>query len=145
MIELVVDASVVVKWFIEENDSDKAILLRDKYIEGNVDFYVPSLLYFEVLNALKYSQLFNSSELNDAGESLENYGLKVVAIKNELRENMIKVALDHELSIYDACYLGLSIGLDKLFCTADEKIIKKLPITLKEKVKSLKQIEEIFM
>jgi len=145
MIELVVDASVVVKWFIEENDSDKAILLRDKYIEGNVDFYVPSLLYFEVLNALKYSQLFNSSELNDAGESLENYGLKVVAIKNELRENMIKIALDHELSIYDACYLGLSIGLDKLFCTADEKIIKKLPITLKEKVKSLKQIEEIFM
>ena len=145
MIELVVDASVVVKWFIEENDSDKAILLRDKYIEGNVDFYVPSLLYFEVLNALKYSQLFNSSELNDAGESLENYGLKVVAIKNELRENMIKIALDHELSIYDACYLGLSIGLDKLFCTADEKIIKKLPITLKEKVKNLKQIEEIFM
>lgn len=144
MIELVVDASVVVKWFIEENDSDKAILLRDRFIEGKVKFFIPSLLYFEVLNALKYSQLFDSSELNDAGESLENYGLKVVAIKNELRKNMIKIALEYGLSIYDASYLGLSIGLDKLFCTADEKIIKKLPLALREKVKSLKQIEEIF-
>lgn len=144
MIELVVDASVVVKWFIEENDSEKAILLRDMFIEGKVEFFIPSLLYFEVLNALKYSQLFDSDELNDAGESLESYGLKVVAIKNELRKNMIKIALEHGLSIYDASYLGLSIGLDKLFCTADEKIIKKLPSTLKEKVKSLKQIDKIF-
>ena len=144
MIELVIDASVVVKWFIEENDSEKAVLLRDKFIEGKVEFYVPSLLYFEVLNALKYSQLFDSSELNDAGESLENYGLKVVVIKNELRKNMIKIALEHGLSIYDASYLGLSIGLDKLFCTADEKIIKKLPLAFKQKVKSLNQIEEIF-
>jgi predicted nucleic acid-binding protein len=143
MIELVIDASVVVKWFIEEIDSDKAILLRDRFIEGKVEFFIPSLLYFEVLNALKYSQFFNSNELNDAGESLENYGLKVVAIKNELREIMIKVALDHELSIYDACYLGLSIGLDKLFCTADEKIIKKLPIAIKKNVTSLKKIDEI--
>jgi len=145
MIELVIDASVVVKWFIEEHDSDKAILLRDKFIEGNVKIYIPSLLYFEVLNALKYSQLFEPSELNDAGESLENYGLKVVTIKNELRKHMVKVALDYELSIYDASYLGLSIGLGKLFCTADAKIIRKLPLALKKKVKSLKQIEEIFM
>ena len=144
MIELIIDASVVVKWFIEEHDSDKAILLRDKFIEGNLELYVPPLLYFEVLNALKYSQLFEPSELNNAGESLENYGLKVVTIKNELRKHMIKIALDHELSIYDASYLGLSIGLEKLFCTADEKIIKKLPLAFKEKVKSLKQIEEIF-
>jgi predicted nucleic acid-binding protein len=144
MIELVIDASVVVKWFIEELDSEKAILLRDKFIDGKVELYVPQLLYFEVLNALKYSQLFVQSELNDAGESLENYGLKVITIKNELRKHMVKVALDYKLSIYDASYLGLSIGLEKAFCTADEKIIKKLPSDLKKKVKSLKHIEEIF-
>ena len=144
LIELVIDSSVVVKWFIEELDSDKAILLRDKFIEGDVELYAPQLLYFEVLNALKYSQLFETSELNNAGESLENYGLKVITIKNELRKHMIKVALNYELSIYDASYLGLSIGLDKLFCTADEKIIKKLPSTLKKKVKILKHIGDIF-
>jgi predicted nucleic acid-binding protein len=144
MREIVIDASVVVKWFIEENDSDKALLLRDKFIEGKVELYVPTLLYFEVLNALKYSQLFKPNELEDAGESLENYGFKAITIKNDIRKHMINAAIEYDLSIYDASYLGLSIGLEKLFCTADEKIIKKLPPTLKKKVKSLKQVEEIF-
>jgi predicted nucleic acid-binding protein len=144
MREIIIDASVVVKWFIEENDSDKALLLRDRFIGGKIELYVPTLLYFEVLNALKYSQLFKPSELEDAGESLENYGFKVIMIKDEIRKYMINAAIDYNLSIYDASYLGLSMGLDKLFCTADEKIIKKLPPIMKKKVKSLKQVEEIF-
>ena len=144
MRKIVIDASVVVKWFIEESDSDKALILRDRFIGGEVELYVPTLLYFEVLNALKYSQLFKPSELQDAGESLENYGFKVITIKNEIRKHMINVAIDCDLSIYDASYLGVSIGLEKVFCTADEKIIKKLPPTLKKKVKSLKHVEEIF-
>ena len=144
MREIVIDASVVVKWFIEEIDSDKARFLRDKFIDGKIELIAPSLLYFEVLNALKYSQLFDRSELDDAGESLENYGFNVITIKDEIRKHMIKIAVDHEMSIYDASYLGLSIGLRKIYCTADEKIIKKLPSTLKKNVKNLKQVEEIF-
>ncbi|TFG24365.1 MAG: PIN domain-containing protein [Promethearchaeota archaeon] len=144
MREIVIDASVVVKWFIEENDSDKALFLRDSFISGKVELYVPPLLYFEVLNVLKYSQLFKPNELEDAGESLENYGFTVITIKDEIRKHMINAAIDYDLSIYDASYLGLSMGLDKLFCTADEKIIKKLPSTLRKKVKSLKLVEEIF-
>ncbi|KKM84426.1 hypothetical protein LCGC14_1299250 [marine sediment metagenome] len=144
MSEIVIDASVVVKWFIEENNSDKARFLRDKFIEGKIELIIPTLLYFEVLNALKFSQLFDPSELDNAGESLENYGFKVITVKNEIREYMIKVAVDYDLSIYDASYLGLSIVLGKTFCTADEKIIKKLPSRLKKHVKSLKQVEEIF-
>jgi len=144
MREIVIDASVVVKWFIEEIDSDKARFLRDKFIDGKIELIAPSLLYFEVLNALKYSQLFDRSELDDAGESLENYGFNVITIKDEIRKHMIKIAVDHEMSIYDASYLGLSIGLGKIYCTADEKIIKKLPSTLKKNVKNLKQVEEIF-
>lgn len=145
MREIVIDANVVVKWFIEEKDSDKAILLRDRYIDGKIEFYVPPLLYFEVLNALKYSQLFDPGELRHAGESLENYGFKVITIKNKIRNHMIKVALDYDLSIYDASYLSLSIGLEKILCTADEKIIKKLPLPLQKKVKSLGEVEEIFI
>ena len=144
MREVVIDASVVVKWFIEENNSEKALLLRDSFIGGNVELYVPPLLYFEVLNALKYSQLFEPNELEEAGESLENYGFNVITIKNEIRNHIINAAINYDLSIYDASYLGLSIGLEMLFCTADEKIIKKLPPTLKKKVKSLNQVEEIF-
>lgn len=144
MSEIIIDASVVVKWFIEEIDSDKARFIRDKFIDGKIELIAPSLLYFEVLNALKYSKLFDPSELDDAGESLEKYGFNIITIKDEIRKHMINIAVNHEMSIYDAVYLSLSIGLGKIYCTADEKIIKKLPSTLKKNVKNLKQIEEIF-
>lgn len=143
MKQIVIDANVVVKWFIEEKDSSKARILRDKFIGKEIKLITPSLLYFEVLNALKYSKLFNQAELNDAGESLENYGFNIITIKKKIREQMVKIAVEHDLSIYHASYLGLSIAMETILCTADEKIIKKLPQRLKKYVKSLNQIEEI--
>ena len=143
MKQIVIDANVVVKWFIEEKNSTNARILRDKFIGKEIKLITPSLLYFEVFNALKYSKLFNQAELNDAGESLENYGLNVITIKKKIREQMVKIAVEHDLSIYDASYLGLSIAMETILCTADEKIIKKLPQRLKKYVKSLNQIEEI--
>ena len=143
MEQIVVDANVVVKWFIEEKDSSKARILRDKFIGKEIKLITPSLLYFEVMNALKYSKLFNQAELNDAGESLENYGFNIITIKKKIREQMVEIAVEHDLSIYVASYLGLSIAMETILCTADEKIIKKLPQRLKKYVKSLNQIEEI--
>ena len=144
MIEIVIDASVVVKWFIEEKESDKAKFLRDKFIDGQIELFIPSLLYFEVTNALKYSKLFDPSELNDAGESLKNYGFKVITIKNAICECMIKIAVDHDMSIYDASYLGIRIALGKTFCTADEKIIKKRPSKFKKTWKKSKASRRYF-
>lgn len=142
MKEIVVDANIIVKWYIEEENSDKARILQLKFIEGEIDLLVPSLFYFEVLNALKYSKLFDQKELNQAAESIENYGFTVVTIEEKIREKMVNVALNHDISIYDAAYIALSISLDKMLFTADGKIIKKLPNPLKEYVKHLVQVEE---
>ena len=87
--------------------------------------------------------MFNQEELNDAGECLENYGFNIITIKKKVREQIVKIAVEHDLSIYNASYIGLSIAMESILCTADEKIIKKLPQRLKKYVKSLNQIEEI--
>ena len=52
MKQIVIDANVVVKWFIEEKNSTKARILRDKFIGKEIKLITPSLLYFEVLNNL---------------------------------------------------------------------------------------------
>jgi len=140
MNQIIIDANVVVKWFIEENNSINAKILRSKFIDGEIELIAPSLLYFEVLNALKYSKLFTQAELNDAGESLENYGINIITIQKEIREHMIKIAVEYDMSIYDASYLGLSIATGGTLYTADEKILKKLPKSLKKYVKNLSQI-----
>ena len=41
--QIVVDASVVVKWFVEEEYGREARLLRDAYVNGLIDLIAPSL------------------------------------------------------------------------------------------------------
>ena len=46
---LVVDASVAVKWFVREEDSDAATFLRD----GRHEIFAPRLMATEIGNALR--------------------------------------------------------------------------------------------
>ena len=48
--KIVLDASVVAKWFIEEEDTEKAIEIRDKFVRGEIKILVPSLLIYEIGN-----------------------------------------------------------------------------------------------
>ncbi len=141
IIQIVVDANVITKWFIEEKNSDKANKIKEKYINGEIDILVSPLLFFEVLNALKYSQLFDKTELNSVGESIENYGFTIVTIQKEIRKQMIHIAVNHELSIYDASYVALCLENNCILYTADNRIIEKLPNKLKQYVKNLSEFK----
>ena len=61
--KIVVDDSVAAKWYLIEEYSDNAIKLRNDYVRGLVQIIVPSLLEYEVLNALRYSGVYNLDEL----------------------------------------------------------------------------------
>jgi len=110
-------------------------------VEGKLELLCPPILFFEVLNALKYSKLFDKSELDSAGESLEKYGFKVITIQKKIRKTMVKIAVDCDMSIYDASYVALSIAKGCVLCTADSKIAKKLPNKLKNHIKNLSEFE----
>jgi len=61
--ELVVDASIIVKWFVKEERSNKSLKLRDQYIEGEIRLIAPELMIFDALNTLYYKGLFSEEEL----------------------------------------------------------------------------------
>jgi len=60
---VVVDASVVAKWYLEEEYTEKALKLRDMHVNGEIELTAPELLLFEVLNAIRYSGVFPVGEL----------------------------------------------------------------------------------
>ena len=68
--QFVVDSSVVSKWFLEEPDSAKAIDLRDGFAVGKLRLAVPTLLFYEVMNALRFSGTFKRADLLLAAKSL---------------------------------------------------------------------------
>ncbi|MDD1745106.1 MAG: type II toxin-antitoxin system VapC family toxin [Candidatus Methanoperedens sp.] len=47
-IVFVLDASVVIKWFSEEEYTDRALKLRDDFFKGDIELVVPDLILYEV-------------------------------------------------------------------------------------------------
>ena len=138
--EEVVDASVIVKWFVEEENSDKAIRLRDEYIDGKIRISAPELLLFEVLNALYYKRLFSEEEMMKIAEALEAYSFSLYPLKGKYAEETLKIMYNNDITVYDASYLALAVLNNTHFYTADRKLIKKLK---KEYLKYVKSIDEV--
>jgi len=124
--EVIVDASVVVKWFVEEEYSREARLVRDAYANGLIDIAAPSLLPYEVLNALKYSGAFGEEELKEVAKTLEDFQLTLYNLEGKLAEKSVELAMRKGITIYDASYVALAQILNTELYTADEKLIRKV-------------------
>jgi predicted nucleic acid-binding protein len=51
---VVVDTSVVVKWFVPELDSDRALALRAAHVAGRIPLATADLCLVELANALRF-------------------------------------------------------------------------------------------
>jgi predicted nucleic acid-binding protein len=125
--KVVADASVVAKWFLNEEYSEGAMLLRDSFVKDELTISVPSLIFYEVLNVLRYTGLYNSEELASAARSLSKYGFDVWEPRSRIYEETAKISLKHEISVYDAAYVALASYLDTTLYTADLELVQKAP------------------
>ena len=124
--KVVVDASVAVKWFIEEEYTREALMLRDAYMQGLVDLIAPSLLPYEVINALKYSGAFGEDELKEIANILESLQITLYNIEGNYSATTVTIAARKGLTIYDASYVALAIDKQATLYTADEKLLEKI-------------------
>lgn len=123
MARAVVDASVVVKWFLEEEHGEQALRLRSDFLEGTLQLRVPALLPWEVINALRYSEDFGSRDLRRAAEGLDRAGLVTIPLLGDYLARTIEFALAARITIYDASYLALGAVLSCPVYTSDEALI----------------------
>ena len=124
--EVVVDAPVIVKWFVEEEYSREARLLRDSYASGLVDLAAPSLLPYEVLNALKYSGAFGEEELKEVAQALADFQFTLYNLEGRLAFKAVEVSMRKGVTIYDAAYVALAYILNTTLYTADERLTKRV-------------------
>lgn len=122
----VLDASVILKWFINEKGSDRALQLRDEFYRGEREIVVPDLLLFEVSNALRYNPSFDTGEIKEAVKTLFDIGIEIITPTYSLLDKAIELAKNRDLTCYDAIYLALAEEIGFEFITADEKFYKKV-------------------
>jgi predicted nucleic acid-binding protein len=116
--------------------TENALALRDSYVKGKIDIACPSLLPYEVLNALRYNPEFGQEQVLSALQSLEKFQLWLHPIVGEYAALCVKNSFGYGISLYDASYVALAEYLQAPLYTADKRLLEKLGSAKEEKVSS---------
>jgi predicted nucleic acid-binding protein len=116
----VIDASVAAKWFLQEPDTDHALALRDGHAAGRVLLTSPSIMPYEVANALRFHPAVGSELLAEHIEDLFILQVGIDPVSDESLSGAVRVAYRLGLTVYDACYIALAERLRCPLFTADE-------------------------
>jgi len=122
----ILDASVVLKWFVNEEDSSHALNLREEFYAGKREIVVPDLLLFEIANALRYNPSFSTKEIRESLDTLFGIGIEIITPTLSLLGKTVELAEEIDLTCYDATYLALAEELGFEFITADERLYRKI-------------------
>ncbi len=121
----VVDASVVVKWLVDENHSDEAAGLLD----GGSTFVAPTLVFAEVANALWAMRRrgdIAAADLVDAVDSLRAAPISHPVSMLQLTAAAARLAVDLDHPVYDCFYLALAVQTQYPVVTADARFHDKV-------------------
>ena len=122
---IVLDASVIVKGFSEEEYTEKVLEIREKVRRGEEKVIVPDLLLYELSNALKYNPSFDADD-KDALTSIFDMEIDIITPIPEIIYSAIRIAFEYDITVYDAIYVALTeeTGLD--FITADRRLYERV-------------------
>lgn len=134
---VVLDASVVIKWFSEEEHTERALRIRSWYVDNLISVYVPDLLVYELSNALRYNPDFDVVDAQRAVTSLYDMDLEIVTPSRSLADSSIKIADENDLTVYDSTYVALAKALDAEVITADDELSQHPGATHIERVDGL--------
>ena len=120
---MIVDASVAVKWVIEEEGSDVARALL-----GRVDLVAPTLIHAEVANAIwKKQRRGEYARDADLATLPELFASLIQTIdESSMMARALQLAIDFDHAVYDCVYLAMAEALDSELITADVKFARTL-------------------
>lgn len=118
---LVIDASIAVKWVVQEPGTTEALALRKAALAA------PDLLVPECANILwkkhRLGQL-TVGEAKAAAQLLERADIELVPMRVHLHAaTALAIELDHPA--YDCLYIALALEKGCAFATADQRLLRK--------------------
>lgn len=125
MTRLLVDTSVLIKWFHDAGEGElaEARAIRDAHIRGDLDAHMLDLAIYEVGNvlarALKWTAVDVGDQLDDL---LAIVGSPIVMAQSWLRDAAV-LAETHALSFYDASWAATAAGLGVSLVSADRRLL----------------------
>jgi predicted nucleic acid-binding protein len=120
----VVDASVAVKWFLPELDSEAACRLRDP----SHKLLAPDYLWLEV-NSVVCQRIQKKQILPEEGlqilPELKRFAIQLFP-SADLLHSATHMAIETSTSFYDCLYLSLAVSQNAQMVTADRRFCRAL-------------------
>jgi predicted nucleic acid-binding protein len=126
MVPLVVDASVAIKWLVEEDGSEAALALQGR------DLAAPALLRIEAANVLRTLAARKATTPDEAVALftlLQAAPVTLVDHDDALEARALHLALALGHPVYDCVYLALAERMGRILVTADSRFLKALKAT----------------
>jgi predicted nucleic acid-binding protein len=119
--EIVLDSSVVVKWFSTETKSVEALKLLDSHIQGTVELTISEILICEIGNALRYKPDYDIQKWKTALAQLYNLHMNLTHLTEDLASRTGEIAYEGKVTFYDALPVAIAENRKTVCITADEE------------------------
>jgi predicted nucleic acid-binding protein len=129
--QLVVDASVAIKWhLVDEEHVEAAATLLRQFMQGEVELVAPAHIRYEVPSAIIVATGGRDPRLTieQGREAIEEFltlGLRTIDT-DELILSSFPLVHQYTIAFYDALYLALSRELGIPFLTADSRLYQRI-------------------
>jgi len=124
--DLVLDSSVIIKWFCEEENTNIALGIREDFTKGTKTITTPDLSMYEIANALRYNKNITKEEIEEAVNSLIDLGIDIIVPTKNIMKSAIDIAFDSDITVYDAYFVALAKELGFTLVTADGSLFEKI-------------------
>ena len=125
---LVIDASVVIKAYVPEILSDRAVEVMSRLAEGELVLLAPDFLYPETGNILwKKRRLheLTGAEVDEIVDAISALPIKIEASR-PVMPLAVTIAMQSGITVYDAMYVAVARIYETRMITADKKLVDAL-------------------
>lgn len=126
----VVDASVVLKWSLRDEEFlDEADALYEAFVDRAIDLVAPYYVRYEIANSLEVARLQGRIDAPSSEQRLRLFVQTDIGAHEDddtLLIEAMRCARQHKIALYDALYVALAERLGFAFVTADRRLHQRL-------------------
>ncbi len=128
----VIDTSVDIKTYVQEQDSAKAVRLRNEYHQGAHQLIAPDIFPTEMCNVLMILERSGKIKPGEADLFFRQYlsELPPLVAAVPLLPRPLEIAKQFRQTVYDCLYIALAEREGCELVTADDKLVKAVQATL---------------